>query len=295
MRMFTLVSLVAVGLGLALVGGEPAYARTPVPTATPTATSTPSPTPTPSPQQIAVFRGQAWLNGRASGGPITARIGDVICSEPSISITPADSTETLYTMRVLSNDLRPGCGQPGAGITFFVEDNQASQTALWQAGGDQFLTLIAGPPFARFSGTLSNSRTLNESVVPFINNQACGYPRGSGFVDPEHTYATVVFSDEQQPGCGTEGAQITFKLVDAQGNVIAVAAEKGVWHAWGGHDSQQLNLTMAPVGGPSIKIGNVGTGGSQHSGTLWRKLSLVLAAVGLGGVSAGSALRKRAM
>lgn len=44
-----------------------------------------------------------------------------------------------------------------------------------------------------------------------------------------------------------------------------------------------------------ISMGNVGMGESQHSGTaLWREMSLVLAAIGLGGIAAGAALRKRA-
>jgi len=293
MRMFTLVSLVAVGLGLALVVREPAYARTRTPTATATSTVTPAPTPTPSPRQVDLFQGQAWLNGRVSGGPITAKIGDVICSEPSISVTPADSTVSIYSVRVLSNDLRPGCGQPGAVITFFIEGIQASQTALWQAEGNQFLTLIAGPPFARFSGTLSISRTDSEQVMPFINGHACGYDMGGGFVDSEHVYAAIVFSES---GCGTEGAEVNFKVTDAQGNVIAVANEKATWHAWDGESyatAQQLDLTFGLAGG--IRAGNVGTGDSQQSGTLWRELSLVMAAVGLGGFAAGVALRKRAM
>jgi len=283
--------IAGIAFALTLMAGASAFAKTPTPTATPT--FTPVATSTPSAQQVDVFRGQAWLNGQASAGPITAKIGDIVCSEPSTAITPADSTETIYTVRVLSSDLRPGCGQADALITFFVEGQRASQTAIWQAGGSQFLSLIAGPPFARFFGTSSTSRTRTESIIPFVNDQACGYDRGGGFVDPEHNYEAIVFSNEQQVGCGTEGALITFKILDAQGNIIASANEKGVWHAWDGiSDLQRLDLTIGPAGG--TKIGNVGTGdGSQEGTSLWGFVAVGLGAAGLTGMAIGTALKRK--
>jgi hypothetical protein len=110
-------------------------------------------------------------------------------------------------------------------------------------------------------------------------------------------YGAVVYSAEQQAGCGVEGAEVSFKLLDTAGNVIAVANEKGTWHAWDGVSApQQLNLTIVPVGSAGIKMANVGTGGPQAGGTsVWASLSLVLVSVGLGGVAAGAALRRRAM
>jgi MYXO-CTERM domain-containing protein len=129
--------------------------------------------------------------------------------------------------------------------------------------------------------------------MPFMNDQVCGYDRGGGFVDPEHNYGAIVFSDEQQAGCGTEGAQVTFKLVDAQGKVIAIANQTGVWHAWDGvSDPQQLNLTFGPVGG--IKLGNTGTGdASGDEGSASGRLSTLLGFVGLTGAALGFALRRR--
>ena len=302
MKILTATSVILLAVVAALAMAGAAHARSPnathTATATATATATPTPVPstvTPSPQQVDAFEGQAWLNARVSFGPITAKIGDVICSGPSISITPADSTETLYTVRVLSNDLRQGCGRPGAVVTFFVEGQPAPQTAVWQAGGRQFLSLIAGPPFARLFGTLSIERTSSEPVVPFVNGQACGYDRGGGFVAPETMYEAIVLSNEQQAGCGGEGSSITFKLLDAQGNVIAIAQEKGVWHAWDGVSSlPQLNLTMVPVGG-RITVGNVGDGSSQRSDAApWAEMSLGLSVTGLLGVAIAVALRRRA-
>lgn len=273
----------------------PAPGPLPANAVTPTATPTPAATPTPSPQQTATFQGSAWLNAHTSLGPIVGKIGGVACSEPSVAGFGPDSNVPRYTLHVVSGDVTAGCGREGAVVNFVVEGQSASQTAVWHAGSSQSLNLIAGPVFARFGGGLSINRTSSgESVVPFIGNQACGYDMTDGILGSVSLYDVVVYSAEQQAGCGVEGAQVTFKLLDPQSNVIAVAKEKGLWHAWDGvSDPQLLNLTMVPVGA-GITVGNVGTGGSQGSGaSVWASLSLVLASVGLGGIATGAALRRR--
>jgi hypothetical protein len=227
-------------------------------------------------------------------------IGDVTCSEPSVAITPADSTVPIYTLQVLSAESKPGCGREGEPITFYVEGQQAEPVALWHGGGDSTLDLIAGPPFARFYGTLSTQREPGESIVPFVGGQACGYDRGGGFVAPETTYETVVFFNQQQQGCGTEGSEVTFKLLNADRNVAAVAKEKGIWQPWYGVEQdtlngppenmpQQLNLTFAPA--TAIHVGNVGGGPAGPSP--WLRLSVGLALAGLASGIAGFALRRR--
>jgi len=274
--------------GLIVLGGRAAYA------ATPTSTPAPAATLTPSPQQLATFQGSAWVNAHASSGPIVAKISDAVCSEPSVAGLGPDSNTPLYTVRVLSDDMRPGCGREGAVLNFFVEDQPASQTAIWHAASTQFLNLIAGPPFARFGGKLSIRRTSSgESVVPIIGDRLCGYDMTGGILGSVSLYDAIVYSAQQQPGCGVEGAEITFNLLDAEGNVIAVAKEEGVWRAWDGiSPSQQLNLTMVPVGG--ITIPSVGTGDArQHGSGPWGTLAAVLSGAGLIGIATAAALRKR--
>lgn len=289
MRIFRTVTVACLCIvAFAGLGAGAASARTPTPTSTPVASATPSA------QQIDTFRGQAWLNGRQVGGPIAAKIGGVDCGEPSTSVTPADSTASVYTIAVLSNDVRAGCGTPGAIITFFVQGVQASQTATWQAGAQETLILIAGPPFGTFSGTMSSSRAVGGSVVPFVNGQPCGYDEGGGFIDPAHNYSVIVFSTQQQAGCGAEGAQVNFKLLDGAGNVVGVAQQTGVWHAWDVLSApQQLNLTIAPVG--SIKMGNVGTGDGSGESRIGSRLAVLLGLAGFAGVAAGFGLRRRAV
>jgi hypothetical protein len=107
-------------------------------------------------------------------------------------------------------------------------------------------------------------------------------------------YEAIVFSSQQESVCGIEGAQVSFKLLDAQGNVIAVANEKAIWHAWDGHQAQHLNLTFGPRGG--VAIGNVGTGdGSRGHANAWGAVAIALSATGLTGIAVGASLKRRTM
>jgi len=127
--------------------------------------------------------------------------------------------------------------------------------------------------------------------VPYLGNLRCGYGSAN---DPGDAYEAIVYSAEQQPGCGVNGSVVTFKLLDAQGNVIAVANEKATWHAWDGlSEPQRLDLTF----GPATVITMPGTGAGDASpgeASVWGRLSLLLGFVGLAGAALGLSLRKRA-
>lgn len=278
-----------------------AVARTREPTPTPAVTSTALPTTTPRPGQLAVFHGEEWADAQISKEVITAKIGDAICGTggpiPIADMPPA------YQVAVVSEEVKAGCGREGATITFLIGERLANQTGVWHAGTDTSLNLIAGPSFALLSG--STSLTCNErggkSVIPFIDDVACGQEKlADGLLPPcagqQVGYTSIVFSAQQRAGCGVEGSEIAFKVLDAQGKVVAVAKEKGIWHAWDGRSGpQQLNLTMVPVGGggATIKIGNVGTGGSRSSNPPWLCAAAALTAAGLAATAAGVALRRR--
>ena len=318
--------MILLSLAAALVLGGAAYARSPdatrTPTATATATSTPtpapSPTPTPTlpPEQVARFSGEAWLD--AFGGydrfrGVAAKIGDTVCGHddvflcdyPGPCLHPAIDPEPLtlrYHLDVGPAAVKPGCGYEGAPVTFFVGDRPAEQTAVWHGGTSQEVNLTAGPPFALFKGSVAFPAGLDPSLghdVPigmnaYIGDNLCGQETRGG-VWRGLPYGVVVNSAEQQAGCGTEGAQVSFKLRDRQGNIIGVAREKGVWHAWGqGNVGQELDLTMAPVGS-GITLGNMGDGSSQRSdAAFWAELSLGLSVVGVLGIAIAVALRRRA-
>jgi len=266
------------------LGGGAADARTP----TPTPTSVPVSTATPSPQP-AVFGGQIWVNARIVGDrDVTARIGDTVCGTASPPyVSPPGVGAPVYSVFVSSDEAVPGCGREGAVVTFFVGGQQARQSAIWHVG-QQTVSLIVGPPFARFfiyNADIEWTTRAGGAFVPYVGNKACGYGDRGG----------VVYSNEQEPGCGVEGSQVTFKLVDAQGSVTGVANQTGIWHAWDAvSDPQKLSLTFTPGGGITMPATGMGDG-PDGEGSVWGQVSLVLGFVGLTGAALGLALRRRAM
>lgn len=274
MRVLTKILPVSLLPILALLLGV-AQAQTPTPTAAPPATATPLP------PQPATFVVIPWVDAQNTGRELTAKIGETVCGT-GVPSTGAGARPN-FSVSVPSEEVLPGCGRQGAIVTFFVDGRQARQTAVWRPGG-QVLSVIVGPPFARFSaGSAQIEQTVRAGgrLVPYVGDTACGY-------------GTIVYSNEQEAGCGVEGSQVTFKLLDAQGNVVAVANEKGTWHAWDGlSDPQQVNLTFGPAGG--IAMPNTGTGdGPDGEGSVWSGLSVLLGFASLTGAATGLALRRRA-
>jgi hypothetical protein len=267
------------------LGAASAASPTPTPVATAAATSTPPP------DQISTFRGSCWLNAQLCAGPMTAKVGDNVCATDSNPIAPASAlNRLLFTLRVPSDQVVPGCGSEGAQVTFWVGDQQTIETAVWHAGALQAMFFVAGIPFARFDGSLAKQQAPGLELTPFIGATRCGF----GYWGPGG-YEADVLSASQQPGCGTEGGQVTFKVLDAQGNVIAVANETGTWHAWDGiNEPPPLNLTFpTPARGPSIP--NVGTGDASESSSGSADLRVVLGSVGVAAIACGLALRRRAL
>ncbi len=257
------------------------------------ATPTPGPTTTPVPLPVALFGGTAWLNGQNSNGPIVAKIGQQVCGTAVVYTIPDDGIS--YRVEVASDQAIAGCGTPGATVTFFVAGQEAQETAVWQPGESENLTLIAGPSFSSFTGLLTiNRRLTSEKLEAFAGNIACGEWNHWIGVGPQYSYAVNVLSN-QQAGCGTEGASISFKMLDAQRNVIATANEVGVWHAANGiSNPQQLNLTFTSVGGGGVFIPNVGSGGVSGGTAGLTGLALLLGSLGVIATAFGLALRRHA-
>jgi len=273
---------------LMLLDGPTASAATPTPTLTPVSVSTA----TPVPPQPAVFHIIPWVNGQDDTAlNVTANIGETLCATGD-PVFPTGSSRPVFQLRVPSEEVLPGCGREGAVVTFFVDGRQAPQTAIWHSAVSQSLGLIIGAPFARFSGGVGPDRFHHQVILSYVGNVSCGDGRTN---DPGDGYGAVAYSAEQQAGCGVEGSQVTFKLLDAQGNVIAVARETGTWHAWDGESyatAQQVNLTFGPAGG--VAMPGTGTGGGpQRAAAPWGPLALALASLGLAGGIAALALRRR--
>ena len=262
-----------------------AQAETPTPAASPAATATTAP------PEPAVFAVIPWVNGENAARGVIAKIGETICATGVPN--PGAGTRGIFHVSVPSEEVVPGCGREGAIVTFFVDGQQAPQTAIWHPrafpGASQTVQVIIGPPFALISGGVGPGRVSpRQAISPYVGNVPCGHGEAGG---PGDAYEAVVYSAEQQAGCGTEGAQVTFKLLDAQGNVIAVANEKAVWHVWDGvSHPQRLDLTFGPA--TVITMPGTGTGdGPQHAGSAWALLGFV----GLASAATGFALRKQAL
>jgi hypothetical protein len=270
---FSLIALAAIAVGVA-------YADTPTPTPAPVSSATPVP------PEPALFNIIPWVNGQNAAHDVTAKIGETLCATgvPSAGA----GARANYQLLVPSEEVVPGCGREGAVVTFFVDGQQAARTAIWHSGGSgdpsRIMNVVVGTPFARFiliiGGSVPQAFGPDSTLVSFLGDRACGN-------------SEVVYSNEQEPGCGVEGSQIAFKLLDAQGNVIAVANEKATWHAWDGvSEPQQLNLTF----GPAARITMLSTGDGPAQATApWGPLALALASLGLAGGIAALALRRRSI
>ncbi len=244
-----------------------------------------------------------------------AKIGGVVCgTETQSPISPPDSGVVCRFVQVKSDALVPGCGKPGATITFLVDGKPADRIAEWSDAEKQYvpitegpkwepgtlgsLTLIVGPPFARIWGMADlQLRTGDEKIIPYVGDTACGYLETSWMgASPPYGYTVAVYSRDLQPGCGYEGATITFKEFDAVGKVLlATSNQTATWHAWDGTSSsmQKADLTLMPVAPTGMSVGSMGDG---SSGTRMWPMTLAVVGLALAGAStlaAGIAIRGR--
>lgn len=305
--------LLVVGLSLALIAAFEGVGEARAPTSprasNPGMPLTPYPTPilNADPNQSSGVGGGCWLDAKPCdvGLTMTAKIGDTVCATSKGYAHDHTVGYHVFAFLIPPDEVMPGCGYEGAVVTFYVGDQKATQTAIWHAGTSQTMNFTAGHPFARFAlnPNLSLDRLslgcciLNgvylsgSRMVPFVGDNQCG--AAYGLYSPR--YVAEVPSAEQQPGCGTEGAEVTFKLLDPQGNVLSVANQTGVWHAWDGvAPPQQLNLTFGLAGG--VTMPNTGSGdGPARATAPWGPLALALASLGLtGGVAFLAYRRQRA-
>ncbi|MGD0114467.1 MAG: hypothetical protein ABSC13_00485 [Dehalococcoidia bacterium] len=315
-RAIVVFGTVVLLLSASLASGH-ALARTP----TPTATASPTPTSTPSsPGAIALspdieyFTINLWVNGNQDWqSQIVAKIGGVVCgTEAQSPGSFPDSGVVEHVVQVKSDALIPGCGKPGASITFLVNGRPADRIAewsdakgqevpvssgpVWSGGSFDLLTLLVGPSFARVWGDADlQLKTGDEKIIPYIGETACGYLETPWMGEaPPYGYTVAVYSRELQPGCGYEGATITFKEFDTTGKVLlGTSAQTAIWHAWDGTGDSMRRADLTFTAAATINIGGMGDGSSRAGGAPF-DIALGLAVAGVAALAAGAALRKRA-
>ena len=135
--------------------------------------------------------------------------------------TPPDRSAPVYSLSVPSEDAVPGSGHDGALITFFVGTQQAPQIAVWHGWRDEHTDPIMVPPspcsrvcLVPQDSPLGKSLFLMQEMLKadtaLLNNTW-------------DIHGAVVYSTDEQASRGTAGNSVTFKLLDARGNVVAVA------------------------------------------------------------------------
>jgi hypothetical protein len=237
---------------------------------------------------VAKFSGSAWVDAQPSFEAVTAKIGDTLCGE-AFPVSIGGGTPS-FVLDVASDETIPGCGKAGAEVTFFIGGKRANQTAQWQAteGLISLGYLVVGPPFAVFGGKVSlPDPPSQQTVVPFIGDTSCGYQTnpwvGEG---PVYGYAVVVYPKELVEGCGVDGAEVTFKLVNEQTRqVVAEAMGRAIWRPMASEGDVNLVFTRVPLVEMPVAGGSGG-----FSLTWWTP---ALAVGGLVALGAGAAVLRR--
>jgi hypothetical protein len=183
-----------------------------------------------------------WLDAAPiADAAVRAFIGGVDCTLTPVEpmLRPPHSRENEYRFYVAPEGLVPGCGRPGAPVMFSVNGVPANETVAWrETGGEpsQQLSITAGPPFAVYYGEIwpefkAAPHDPDWQVEAYINDRLCSDVRLFA------AFELVVYSDEQRPGCGVEGAPIEFRV-----NGVASAVDSMRWQA-GFH----TNLDLRPL------------------------------------------------
>jgi len=208
------------------VGAPPVDTATAAPTGTPAdqtaIAATPSPItlgidwPTPSAGSDMGITGGVWIDGERAEADIRAFINGQQCGEGQAVSIGAPRTP-LFAFAVSSDAHQPGCGVPGAAVTFTINGRPGNETITWQPGASQLIfALSAGGRIAIYQGTLRLDRGRPPAMVitPLIGGVACGDPVAPQFnpADAKWSYLVVVDSGELRAGCGRDGATVTLRL-----------------------------------------------------------------------------------
>lgn len=192
------------------------------------------------------FRGHACIDADCSsamlGHPVVAKIGDVVCGQTQTDFPISDGqVQSLYEIAVAPTEKTAGCGTDGATVDLYIDGRKTAQTATWTDGTNTYLDLWVGADFAAFSGwtTCDGKPCYNcfspcptANITAYVDGKLCGSMHPDGWLIINSYGPLVVKSDESEPGCGTPGGTVTFKINDK------TVAETASWSP--GFHAQQL-------------------------------------------------------
>lgn len=204
-------------------------------------------TPSPSPFQVrsAAFYGLACADSDCltRDRQVVAKVSGVECASTTTGNTWSDGQDqSYYRIEVPPEADVAGCGTEGATVDFYIDGRKANQTGIWANGSENPLAIWVGPDFALFGGQIVCGGSACYScwqscygslVEAFIGGQLCGAMSPYGSLLTGGYGPLVVKSEEAQPGCGTPGATVTFKVSGED------AAQTAEWNV--GFFGQNLN------------------------------------------------------
>ncbi len=125
------------------------------------------------PQLPATFYGSVTIDGAPAptGTEVRAFIGAVDCTQAAPGERPVfrDGEAAAYVVTVLHESQRPGCGRPGATVTFTIDGQPALQSASWQPGPARVDLSLGSPtviPLPTSTPTPRSSPTPTPRATP---------------------------------------------------------------------------------------------------------------------------------
>jgi hypothetical protein len=199
---------------------------------------------------LPMFSGSAFINAAPVDRPrVRALIEGQDCTGPW-NLIPPDLDQAFFWISVFSAEHVPGCGEAGDQITFTINGLVANETATWTKvpGGtaplserNSRLMLTVGAPFAVFGPRVEERDAAGKqvwgygyTVAAMVSGQVCavGLPRVWDSI------MVIVPSETTKPGCGREGATVTFAVEG-----FAVSASR-VWTAQPPAEYEELVLDL---------------------------------------------------
>jgi hypothetical protein len=174
--------------------------------------------------RLPMFIGLAFINAAPADFPkVRAFIDGADCTGPP-GILPTDLDAATYQVSVLTAELKQDCGEDGDTVTFTINGLLANETALFQTvppgtaplqDGRGRLRLTFGPPFDVFWPSIDERDSAGNpvfdydyTVVAMIDGKICATGLGRVWA----SIMVIVPSEVQEPGCGNEGAVVSFAV-----------------------------------------------------------------------------------
>lgn len=199
-----------------------------------------------------VLGGSLWVDAQRAEGEVLGYVNGNLCGR-SQSVRPSPDSEAVqFAIEIASDYEAPGCGRPGDAVTLTINGRSMNATIEWQPGYQQPVTLIAGPPFALFSGQILLDGTPPPlQVIAYVNGQICGQDLVTKTrPDSGLYYVVVVRPAELEPGCGEDGAAVTLVVrSDGQPDIVL---ETLAWQAeFLSRPTVDLNGRIVPLPTPA--------------------------------------------